>query len=146
VSKRFILAWLPFSLGCYRLIPISPNEPPNGRRISAALSDQASLDLRGRIGPDVRRVEGDVAGVRGDSLELRLRRVEQRSGLSVEWRGEPVTFARRDLSGFAERRIDRRRSWLAAAGVAALGAALTAVIKSGTFGGEERLPTVQPPS
>ena len=119
---------------CYRSVPLTVEQPLRGQRIGAALRDGA--EVRTLIGTSVVRVEGDVAWARPDSMQLLLRRVEERSGAVVEWRGEPVTFARADLGALSERRLDRKRSWLLAGASAALAALIGILIDSGVIGGD----------
>ena len=145
--RRAVAILLLFSQpgACYRLVPLDRVEPRAGQDVSAALSDQASLDYRGRLGPDVVRVDGHVAWSRPDSIRLLLRRVEQRNGSSVGWLGEPVTFARHDLASFGSRRLDRRRSWWTAAALTALVVLGGSLARGGSSGGEGPTPPPYPP-
>jgi hypothetical protein len=131
--------------GCYRSIPITTAEPIERQRISAALSERATVDLRDQIGPDVVRVDGQVAWVRSDSVQLLLERVQQRNGFAIDWRGEPVTFGRRDLGGLMQRHLDRPRSWLAAGTITAIAIALGLVIRDGIVSDDGKSPPPVPP-
>jgi hypothetical protein len=91
------------------------------------------------------RVDGTVAWVRPDSVQLLLERVQQRNGLSIGWRGEAVTFARRDLGGLTERSLDRRRSWLAAGVVTAIALGIGAMIRDGIVSDDGKSPPPVPP-
>lgn len=128
---------------CYRSVPLTLEQPLRGQRIAASVSDGAQV--RRVIGTSVVRVEGDVAWARADSVQLLLRRVEERNGALVEWRGEPVTFARSDLNDVSERRLDRKRSWLVGGVTAALAVVVGVLIETGAFGGDvDNSPPIPP--
>ncbi|MES2522115.1 MAG: hypothetical protein V4617_05395 [Gemmatimonadota bacterium] len=133
--------------GCYRAVPIADaGSAANARRVIASLTMQGTTDLAAQVGPGVVRLEGDVAGMRGDTLELALTRTEQANGTDNSWQRQRVLVPRASVATLAERRLDRKRSWLAAAAVGAM-AFLAAVIagSGGGGGGGDGQPVITPP-
>jgi hypothetical protein len=130
---------------CYRVVPVAGvDRATAGGRFVAALTSQGTTDMAAQVGPDVVRLEGVLLGTRGDSLELALIRTEKSSGTDDLWQRQRIVVPRTALASMGERRIDRKRSWLAAAGVGAL-AFLAAAITGGAGGGGDGLPQISPP-
>jgi hypothetical protein len=110
---------------CYTQTPISTYPPPVNTRVVANVTDSGVVAMANQLGPAAEEVEGVVAGTPGDAVSIQLTRVDFRGGSSVVWNRETVTFPRFALKGFTERRLDRKRSWMAAAGIG-IGAFLAA--------------------
>lgn len=118
--------------GCYTFAPRGPAvDLPLDARVAARLTTRASADYVERLGPDVDRVDGTIARVSGDSVELRVLRTRNRDGDWAMWSGEPVTFGVNDFSAVGERRFSRSRTFVAAG---AMIAAVVLILTSDLFG------------
>ena len=113
---------------CYRAAPIAdPAAAPVGRRVVVALTGTGGDVLAAQLGPGVVRAEGMLTAVRGDTLELALIRTEKASGGDELWQRQKVAVPRAYVASVGERRLDRGRSWLVAAGIVALALAVTSL-------------------
>jgi len=139
-------AMLVTSAGCYRQVPLGLDRPANEARIVATLTDIGSDQMAQAIGVAAYEVEGLVESANDSTWRLRMRRVEQRGGVSTLWNSEIVSFPRSTLTNVRVREIDKRKSWLAAAAFAATSFVLQR-IASGAWNVEEpmRGPPVAPP-
>lgn len=110
---------------CYVHRPLTTAEPAPDTQVLVRLTDQGSTELTGRLGPQVTVVNGVLGAVRGDTLDVRVRGTETRSGGYTSWQGELVSIPRSAAASVEERRLDRPRSFLLAgifvAGVVAIG-------------------------
>src|SRR5688572_25879128 len=111
--------------GCYLEQPLTVIPPPPTTRIIAQLTDSGTVALSDDIGPGALEVEGVVSSADANAWTLQLIRVDHRDGRSINWNREPVTMRRSLLSNPMVRRLDKKRSWLAAAGIT-IGAILAA--------------------
>jgi hypothetical protein len=93
---------------------------PPDTRIAASLTTRATVNLEGRLGPDVERVEGVLSRMAGDSVEMRLQRTLNRRGEWMTWGGESVRFGPNDFASVGQRRFSRGRTVLAVGAFAAL--------------------------
>jgi hypothetical protein len=131
---------------CYRAAPVAgPAAAPPGRRVVVSLTAQGTEDLAAQVGPGVVRVEGIVAGAGPDTIALALVRTEQASGVDQLWQRQTVRVPSRLVASVSERRLDRTRSWLTAAGLVAL-AALAATLLGEAIGGDRAGPIDSGPS
>lgn len=102
---------------CYSYRPVTAPGPAPGARVSAGLSQEATLSLAPVLGPDVAEVSGRVVDASPDTLRVSLISVTSLRGIPTSWRGELVPLPRARLSSLGERHI-------AAGGTALLGAGL----------------------
>ena len=131
---------------CYRAAPLAgPAAAPAGRRVVVALTAQGTQDLAAQLGPGVVRAEGVVIAAGADGIELALTRTELATGTDQLWQRQRVRVPPAAVATLSERRLDRARSWLAAAGVVAL-AALATTLVGGTLGGDRSGPVDSGPS
>lgn len=115
--------------GCYTQRPLTAPVPPAGTDVVALLTDSGTVAMGSQLGPGVTEVEGVVAEADGNSWRLLMTRVDQRGGTSTPWNREPVTFPRYALTAVTVRRLDKKRSWIAAGVITA-----TALIAARAFG------------
>jgi hypothetical protein len=113
------LALLVLLTACYTQRPLEAPVPTPSTRIVAAVSDSGIVAMSNAIGPGAVEIEGVVAAANADVWNLHLVRVEHRDGRSIPWNRELVSFPRHALARPMERRLDRTKSWLAAAGITA---------------------------
>jgi hypothetical protein len=115
--------------GCYTQRPLTAIVPAVGTDVVALLTDSGTVAMGNLLGPGVTEVEGVVAEADGNTWRLLMTRVDQRGGTSTLWNREPVTFPRNALTGVTVRRLDKKRSWMAAGIITA-----TALIAARAFG------------
>lgn len=132
------------SMGCHHTAPITA-VPAVGARVTVTLTPDGSGALARELGPNVSVAEGRVQATRGDTIVLTLIRTEQSNGIDNLWQGQPVAVPRSAVAAMTERRLDRKRSWLAAGAIVGL-AVLAAVRLSGGGQVGEIGPIVTPPN
>jgi hypothetical protein len=125
--------------------PLTTPQPVAGQKVYIRLTDQGSVDLARYIGPQMVAIEGIVADAADGEIALKVTRTEQRNGVDVSWAQEPVTVPRSAISSVQERSLDKRRTWMFAAGLGGLVIAVAILIGSGvlTGGGGEGEPPPQ---
>ena len=123
-------------VACYSQHPLTAPVPVLGTQIVAELTDSGTVVMGNQLGPGVTEVEGYVAEVDGSSWKLLMTRVEQRGVGSTMWNREPVTFPRSALTHVTERRLDKKRSWLAAGVIATAAIVVARTFGAFSFGGE----------
>jgi hypothetical protein len=129
--------------GCYTRSPITTTAPEPSTRIIARLTDSGVVEMAGSIGTGAYEIEGVIAEADPTVWKLHLTRVEQRTGRSINWNKELVSFPRFALTDATEKRFDRTRSWMAA-GLVVAGAILAAVA-FGELGADEQINPPPPP-
>jgi hypothetical protein len=111
--------------GCYQFRPISGVPRETGASVRVSLTDRGSVDLAPYIGPTIVKVDGRLESASDSAFTLLLANVIARNGVETAWAGEKVLFHTSYVSRLESRRLDTRRSWLAAAvvvgGTVALG-------------------------
>lgn len=120
---------------CYSLDPLQAPAPPPAARIIATLTDTGTVVMANTVGPGASEIEGIVTSADANTWNLNLVRVEHRGGTSVNWNREPVTFPRYALTNPTVKRLDKTRSWMAGALIAA--GAFVATRLFGSAGGDE---------
>lgn len=126
---------------CYRLTPTDGGAPTVGRELVLQLSERGAIELAPKLGVQLRSVTGRVADFRNDAYEMAVTQTNSRSGVETLWRGEQASIPRAYVVQVAERRLDRRRTWLVA-GISAVGVAIAGSAFGGSgfgdlFGGRE---------
>ena len=120
---------------CYVNRPLTTALPSPGQRVYVRLTDQGSIDLARDSGPQMIAIEGTVANAADGEIALRVTRTEQRNGVDVSWAQEPVTVPRSAIASIQERTLDKRKSWLFAAGLGGLAIAVAILIGTGALSG-----------
>jgi nucleotide-binding universal stress UspA family protein len=142
-----LLAALPTLVGCYATRPIPAGASlPAGRRVAVELTAQGGAALTGILGPQVERVEGEVVRVAADSLHLAVIKTERFGAREDSWQRQQIGIPTSAIHRVAERRLDRKRSWITA-GLLVLGAAAAAaLVRGGGLGGGDGVGGVSPTS
>lgn len=128
---------------CYTRTPVTTTAPEPTTRIVARLTDSGVVEMGRAIGAGAYEIEGVVAEASPAIWKLHLTRVEQRTGSSINWNRELVSFPRFALTDITEKRLDRPRSWMAAGIVTA--AAILAAVAFGELGADEEIDPPPPP-
>ena len=118
-----------FLVGCYSQYPLAMPAPTPATRIIAQVTDTGAVVMGNALGPGVTEVEGIVAGADASSWNLYMLRVVQRGDISTAWNRELVTFPRNALTNVSEKRLDKKKSWVAATFIVA-----AAVVAARAFG------------
>jgi hypothetical protein len=104
------------SIGCYLERPLTVTPLPT-TRVIAQLTDSGTVALSNSIGPGALEVEGVVSNADANAWTLQLVRVDHRDGRTINWNREPITVRTSLIANPVVRVLDKRRSWLAAAGI-----------------------------
>jgi hypothetical protein len=105
------------NIGCYLEQPLTVTPPAPATRIIAQLTDSGTVALSNSIGAGALEVEGVVRSADADTWTLQLVRVDHRDGRTINWNREAVTVRPSLLTNPMVRVLDKKRSWLAAAGI-----------------------------
>ena len=108
---------------CYRLSATEGGAPTVGRELVLELSDRGALELAPQLGAQLRSVTGRVNAFGDDGYRVAVTQTDSRGGVETLWRGEEAAIRRDYVLSVAERRLDKRRSWIVA-GLSALGVIL----------------------
>jgi hypothetical protein len=119
---RRIVAWAVaavciINIGCYLERPLTVTPPPPATRIIAQLTDSGTVALSNFIGAGALEVEGVVSAADANSWTLQMIRVDHRDGRTINWNREAVSVRPSLLMNPTVRSLDKKRSWLAAAGI-----------------------------
>lgn len=96
--------------GCYAYSYVPRDVPIPGQLVALDLNDRGRLDLEQRIGPDVARVEGQVADATDTAFTVRISRTVGLYGGQSRWDGESVTFRTSQVRMMRERRFSTGRT------------------------------------
>ena len=127
-------------LACFTTRPLPSTSAVAGRRVSLRLTARGSEALGRVLGPEVVRLEGELLAAPADSFVLAMVTAERSDGQESSWQRQRVAVARAFVADVAERRLDRRRTWVAAAGAIA-----AAVVAGAGFGRGGATPAVVAP-
>jgi hypothetical protein len=142
--RTAVVLFVASSVACYTQTPIDTYPPPANTRIEAQVTDSGVVAMGNALGPGAAEVQGIVVSTTTDSLSLQMLRVDHRGGNSVEWNREVVKFPRYALMRTTETRLDKKRSWMAVAGIG-LGAFLVSRAFR-AYGADEPPDDEQPPA
>ena len=102
---------------CYRSVPIATSTPPVGETVSFVISDRGRVGLGDRLGPAVARVDGRVVEAGSEEFVVSVFRVASLGGQTSTWSGETIRLDRQFVDRLQGRQLDKKRTWLLAAGV-----------------------------
>ena len=140
------LASLALLSACYTYVPVERPTPAVGEAVSLEISDQGRVALAERLGPGVLRIEGRVLGAEGEQLLISVGRIVQVNGQVNLWSGESMRLDRSLVGRTQTRRLDQKRTWLAAAAsVVAVVLLVTIADLGGFFDGGDDPPDGEPP-
>jgi hypothetical protein len=120
MKPKILSATIAISLAtgaCYKQLPLETLPPPPATHIVAELTDSGTVALSNAIGPGALAVEGVINNADQSTWVLQMLRVDHRDGRSVNWNRELVSFAPSLLNRPNVKVLDKRRSWLAGAGI-----------------------------
>jgi hypothetical protein len=114
-------------VGCYRYVPVATNATPALGESSVILTSAGSAAVQGKLGENVRSLDGPITRVTADSIELIVTDVFTQTRERFPQNGVPVTIARATVEQVQTRTFSRKRTWgLVGAVVAVLALALGA--------------------
>jgi hypothetical protein len=138
LSNRSFAALFLATTACYRYTPTQGNAGDVGRSVRVQLTEQGSINLAPLIGPTILTLDGTVSAVRDTMMVLSVTNAIARNGVETSWKGERVDVPGAAIRSVQLRELDKRRSWMAAAGGVAATAALGAAwnLLGGGLGGK----------
>jgi hypothetical protein len=104
--------------GCYTLEPTSVAVPAQGTRLAFAINDVGRVALGGVMGPELRRVEGNLQSKDGDDYVVTVAGVELLQGGFQAWAGETVRINSSYVSAVYEKKFSKGKTVLALGTVA----------------------------
>ena len=129
--------------GCYTRRPLETIPPAPNVRVVALLTDSGTVAMSNALGAGALEVEGVVARASQTEWTVAMMRVDHRDGRSVPWNRELVTFPATTLTQPVMIALNKKKSWLAAAGIT-VGALVVAqafgVINAGEDDGSDEQP------
>jgi hypothetical protein len=135
---RRLVPLLLCSAACYRYTPVTEVASQTGQSVRVQLTDKGSVDLAPLIGPTILTLDGTLTTAQDASISLAVTTAIARNGIETPWRGERVDVPRSAINTIQLRSLDKKRSWVVAAGgvgaVVAMGAAWN--LLGGSFGGK----------
>ena len=111
--------------GCYSLQPTSVAVPASGTRLAFAINDVGRVALGGSMGPELRRVEGNLQSKDGDDFFVNVSGVELLQGGYQTWAGETVRINSSYVSAIYEKKFSKAKTAMAVGGAAVVVALLT---------------------
>jgi len=110
---------------CYNLQPMSVAVPEPGTRVAFAINDVGRVALGGSMGPELRRVEGNLQSKDGDDYVVSVKGVDLLQGGYQAWAGESVRINSSYVSAVYEKKFSKAKTALAVGGVAVVAMALS---------------------
>ena len=99
--------------GCYTLEPSSVAVPAPSTRLAFAINDVGRVALGGSMGPELRRVEGNLQSREGDDYFVKVAGVELLQGGFQAWAGETVRINSSYVSAVYEKKFSKGKTALA---------------------------------
>src|SRR4051794_14171659 len=103
---------------CYSLEPSAALVPVPGTRLAFSINDVGRVALGGSMGPELRRVEGNLQSKDGDDYVVNVTGVELLQGGYQTWAGETVRIKSSYVSAIYEKRFSKARTALFIGGAA----------------------------
>ncbi|MFN5202108.1 MAG: hypothetical protein ACK5HM_09955 [Gemmatimonas sp.] len=127
-------------VGCYRYVPVDTNATPALGESSVILTSAGSAAVQGKLGENVRTLDGPITRVTADSIELIVTDVFTQTRERFPQNGVPVAVARANVEQVQTKSFSKKRTWtlvgvIAAVLAVALGAATAASASSSGDGG-----------
>jgi hypothetical protein len=107
---------------CYDVQPMVTSTPAVGTRLALSINDTGRLALGGTMGPEIRRVEGNLLNRENNEYVLAVTGVNLLNGDFQKWDGETVRIQANMVNGLYERKFSKGRT-IAFVGLVALAAA-----------------------
>jgi hypothetical protein len=123
--------------GCYELQPVSGSTPQPGQKVAFDVTDVGRVALGGSMGPEISQVEGNLIQRENGDYLLGVTSVSLLRGGVQTWKGEQVRLKPEYVGNVYERRLDKGKTFVAAA----LGAGIAVGVMSqgllGSSGSDE---------
>jgi hypothetical protein len=113
------------SAGCFQRVPMTAAVPAPATRVVATLTDSGTVAMSNALGAGALEVEGVITNADGNQWTMQMLRVDHRDQRTIEWNRELVTVPRNVITNPSVVVFDKKRTWVAAAGIT-LGAFLAA--------------------
>jgi hypothetical protein len=117
-SFRLALTSLTLAAGCYSVEPLATTPTP-GTRLAISLNDGGRVALGGAMGPEIRRVDGNLMAKQDSEYVVSVTGVNYLNGTSQAWQGETVRINTSMVAGLQERKFSKGRT-IALVGAVAL--------------------------
>lgn len=114
LKRCSILVVLAVLQGCYSYAPLETGVPPVGENIEFRINDRGRFELNERLGRGLATIEGRLTGATDDQYLVNVAAIGFLSGEKNRWSGEPFRLSKDHVSEAALRKLDKRRSWIAA--------------------------------
>jgi hypothetical protein len=147
VVRVLVVGVVPVVSACFSYTPLQTTSPPVGETVAFQVTDRGRVELAGRFGPGLLRIEGQVTEVDSQQVVLSVARVSQIGNGTTRWSGESVRLER-DFLGIIEKRnlSPTRTALLVAVTVGGFAALASSQGLFGVFGGEDTPPIgTEPP-
>lgn len=133
--------------GCYSYAPLETGVPAVGENIEFRINDRGRFELADRLGRGVSVIEGRLTGITDEQYVLNVASVSFLSGDKNRWSGESMRLNREHVDRAAVRKLDKKRSWIAASIIAVTVTAfiVTRGLLVDFFGETEPPDTTEPP-
>jgi hypothetical protein len=116
-AKVVLLFYCAVLGACYTRRPLETTPPQPNIRVVAQLTDSGTVAMSNAIGAGALEVEGVVARATDAEWTFAMMRVDHRDGRSIPWNRELVTFPATTLTRPVVVALNKKKSWLAAAGI-----------------------------
>ena len=113
-----VAAALVLASGCYSVQPIATAKPVPGSRLEMSINDEGRVALGGSMGPEIKRVEGDLLSQDDNDYVLSVKGVNYLNGIFQPWKGETVRINTRMVSGLCEKKFSKGKTILFVSAVA----------------------------
>jgi len=147
ISALALTAWslaLPM-MGCYAYVPVAKSATPALGESTLVLTSAGARAVQQRLGDNVRSIDGPIARVTADSIELTVTDVMTTTRERFPQNGVPLTIARADVEQVQTRTLSRKRTWtLLGVAAAVLALALSATVGAGASSSGEGGGGIQP--
>jgi hypothetical protein len=115
MQKRcVIVAAIVLLQGCFSYSPLETGIPPVGENIEFRINDRGRFELADRLGRGLATIEGRLTGTTDGQYLVNVAAISFLSGERSRWSGEPMRLSKDHVGESAIRRLDRKRSWIAA--------------------------------
>jgi hypothetical protein len=105
-------ALLVLQAGCYTYLPMQTNVPATGKRIAVVLNDRGRAMIGDKLGSAMDKADGLLVAADDASVTIEVYRTTDMKGNQATWTGERVTFPRDGVSGFQERLLSKKKSYM----------------------------------
>jgi hypothetical protein len=127
-----ITAWslaLPL-IGCYSYVPVAPSATPALGESTVVLNTAGTAAVLQRLGENVRELDGPIARVTVDSIELTVTQFTTITRERFPQNGTAITIARANVEQVQTKTFSKKRTWALVGSIAAV---LAVALGAGTI-------------